>query len=151
MGHIIQMVLPQLVSEHDITEVIVVLLYKTSKRTMQISFKSNLVKRVISDSSFCFLRMPQRIPFVMTRAKGTEVFLAMLQELMWRANLYAPEYFVYTTKIGPNLVECYAKVLLHPRLMEGALERSHTFYGMGTSPEVAIQVCAYNALTCLRR
>jgi len=95
--------------------------------------------------------MPQRIPFVMTRAKGTEVFLAMLQELMWRANLYAPEYFVYTTKIGPNLVECYAKVLLHPRLMEGALERSHTFYGMGTSPEVAIQVCAYNALTCLRR
>ena len=62
---------------------------------------------------------------------------------------YAPEYFVYTTKIGPNLVECYAKVL-HPHLMEGAPERSHTFSGIGSSPEAAIQVCAYNALTCLR-
>ena len=96
--------------------------------------------------------MPRGVPVIMTRAEGTKGFPAMLQELMWHANFsYAPEYFVYTTKIGPNLVECYAKVLLHPRLMEGALERSHTFYGMGTSPEVAIQVCAYNALTCLRR
>ena len=95
---------------------------------MNIRFKSNLVKKVISDSSFYFVRMPQRIPFVMTRAEGNEGFPAMLQDLMWCANFsYAPEYFVYTTKIGPNLVEFYASVLLHPRLMTGPPERSHIF------------------------
>ena len=87
----------------------------------------------------------------MTRAEGTEGFLAMLRELMWRANFpYALEYFVYTTQIGPNLVECYASVLLHPRLMTGPLERSHIFSGIGSSTKAAIQACAYNACTSIR-
>ena len=88
----------------------------------------------------------------MARAELTEGFLAILQELMWRANFsYAPKYFVYTTKIGPNLVECYASVLLHPHLMIGPPERSHIFSGIGSSPKAVIQVSAYNALTSPRR
>ena len=71
---------------------------------------------------------------------------------MWHANFsYEPEYFVYTTKIGPNLVECYASVLLYPHLMTGPPERSHMFSGIRSSTEAAIQACAYNALTSLRR
>jgi hypothetical protein len=35
--------------------------------------------------------------------------------------------------------------------MEGPLERSHHFSGVGSSPESAIQICAYNAITYLRR
>jgi hypothetical protein len=88
----------------------------------------------------------------MTRAEGTRGFPALQQELMWRANFsYEPEYFVCTTQIGPNLVECYASVLLHPRLMANPPERSHTFSSVGSTPEAAIQVYSYNALTCLRR
>ena len=83
--------------------------------------------------------MPRGVPFVMTRAKGIEGFS------------YAPEYFVYTTQIGPNLVECYASVLLHPHLMIGPPERSHIFSGIGSSPKAVIQVSAYNALTSPRR
>ena len=74
-----------------------------------------MVKKVTSDLPLCFLRMPRGVPFVRTRGKGIEGFLAMFRELMWHANFSdALEYFVYTTKIGPNLVECYASVLLHP-------------------------------------
>ena len=105
---------------------------------MQINFKFNLVQKGYSDSPLCFLRMPRGVPFVMTRAEGTEAFS------------YAPEYFVHTTQIGPNLVECYASVLLHPRLMTGPLERSHIFSGIGTSLEAVVQACAYSAFTCLR-
>ena len=96
--------------------------------------------------------MPRGVPFVMTRAEGTEGFLAMRRELMWRDNFsYAPEYFVCTSKIGPNLAECYASVLLHPHLMTGLLERSHIFSGIRSSTEAAIQASAYSALTSLRR
>ena len=71
---------------------------------------------------------------------------------MWRANFsYASKYIVYTTKIGPNLVECYASVLQQPHLMIGSLERSHIFSGIGSSTEAAIQTSAYSALTSLRR
>lgn len=88
----------------------------------------------------------------MTRAEGMEGFPALLRELMWRANFSCePKYFVYTTKIGPNLSESYAKVLLHPRIIEGAPERFHTFSRTGSSMEAAIQACAYNAITSLRR
>ena len=91
---------------------------------MQVNFKSNLVKTIASNSSLCFLRMPRGIPFVMTRAKGTEGFPAMLRELMWRANFsYAPKYFVCTTQIGPNIIECYASVLLHPCHMTSPPEK----------------------------
>ena len=70
---------------------------------------------------------------------------------MWCANFsYAPEYIVYTTKIGPNLVECYASVLLHPRLMTSLPERSHILFGIGRSPEATIQASAYSAFTSLR-
>ena len=118
---------------------------------MQINFKSNLVKKVAFDSSLCFLRMPRGVPFVITRAEGTKGFPAMLRGLMWRANFsYALEYFVYTTRIGPNLVECYASVLLHPHLMTGLLERSHIFSSIRSSTEAAIQASAYSALTSLR-
>ena len=105
---------------------------------MQINFKFNLVRKGYSDSPLCFLRMPRGVPFVMTRAEGTEAFS------------YAPEYFVHTTQIGPNLVECYASVLLQPRLMTGPPKRSHTFSGIGSTPEAAVQAYSYNALTCLR-
>ena len=117
---------------------VVILVYKTSKWTMQINFKFNLVRKGYSDSPLCFLRMPRGVPFVMTRAEGTEAFS------------YAPEYFVHTTQIGPNLVECYASVLLHLNLMTGPPKRSHTFSSMRSTPKAIVQVCSYNALTCLR-
>ena len=82
---------------------------------MQINFKSNVVKKVASNSSLCFLRMPRGVPFVMTRAKGMEGFPAMLREIMWCANFsYQPEYFVYARPLDPGLDECVAKVVLHP-------------------------------------
>ena len=91
--------------------------------------------------------MPRGVPVIMTRAEGTKGFPAMLRELMWHANFsYAPEYFVYTTKIGPNLIECYASVLLHHHLMTGPLERSRIF----SAPEAAIQASAYSSFTTLR-
>lgn len=55
----------------------------------------------------------------MTRAEGTKGFPAILRELIWRANFsYAPEYTIYSTQIGPGLVEYSASVFLHRRLME---------------------------------
>jgi hypothetical protein len=71
--------------------------------------------------------------------------------MMWRANFsYEPEYFLYSVEIGHRLVETHAYVLLHPCIMEGPTERSHHFSGVGSSLESAIQICAYNAITCLR-
>jgi hypothetical protein len=88
----------------------------------------------------------------MTRVEGKEGFPALLRELMWHANFsYEPEYFVYTSRIGPFLVECMAKVYLHPHVIEGAPERPHTFSGTGGSTEAAIQAYANNAITSLRR
>jgi hypothetical protein len=88
----------------------------------------------------------------MTRAEGTKGFSALLREMMWCANFsYELEYFLYSVEIGHCLVETDACVLLHPCIMEGPLERSHHFSGVGSSPENAIQICAYNAITCLRR
>jgi hypothetical protein len=88
----------------------------------------------------------------MTRAEGTEGFPALLQEMMWRANFsYEPEYFLYSVEIGHRLVETHACVLFHPRIMEGPPERSRHFSGVGSSPKSAIQICAYNAITYLRR
>jgi hypothetical protein len=97
--------------------------------------------------------MPSRgLPFLVTRAEGTEGFPALVREMMWRANFsYEPEYFLYSVEIGHRLVETHACVLLHPHLMEGPPKRSHHFSGVGSSPESAIQICAYNAITCLHR
>ena len=93
--------------------------------------------------------MPRGVPYVTTQAEGTEGFPALLRELMWRANFsYEPEYFIYTTKIGPNLVECYASVLLYPHLMTGPPERSHMFSGIRSSTEAAIQAYAYRSTPC---
>jgi hypothetical protein len=88
----------------------------------------------------------------MTQAEGTKGFPALLQEMMWRANFsYEPEYFLYSIEIGHRLVEIHACVLLHSRIMKGPLERSHHFSDVRSSLEGAIQICAYNAITNLRR
>lgn len=92
------------------------------------------------------------VPYVLTRAEGTEGFPALLRELMWRANFSnEPEYFVYTSRIGPYHAESMAKVFLHPRIVQGALERAHTYTGTGSCMDAAIQSCAYNAIAGLRR
>ena len=93
--------------------------------------------------------MTRGVPYIMTLAEGTKGFLILMRELMWCANFsYELEYFVYTTKIGPNLVECYASVLLHPHLMTGPPERSHMFSGIRSSTEAAIQAYAYRSTPC---
>jgi hypothetical protein len=71
--------------------------------------------------------------------------------MMWRANFsYEPKYSLYSIEIGHHLVETHACVL-HPRIVEGSPKGSHHFSGVGCSPENAIQICAYNAITCLCR
>ena len=64
--------------------------------------------------------MPHGGLIVMTWSEGTEGFPAILREVMWHANFsYKPEYFVYAHLLGLGLDECVAKVILHPRLVEG--------------------------------
>ena len=64
--------------------------------------------------------MPRGRLIVVTRTEGMEGFPAILREVMWHANFsYKPEYFVYAHLLGLGLDECVAKVILHPRLVEG--------------------------------
>jgi hypothetical protein len=59
--------------------------------------------------------MPYERLVLATRVEGTEVFPAILREMMWHANFtYQPEYFVYSHLIGPALEEFVARVILHP-------------------------------------
>ena len=88
---------------------------------------------------------------VLTRAEGTKGFPAILREMMWRANFsYQPEYFVYAHPLGPGLEKCMAKVVLHPRLVEGETKEPLKYQGMGSYLEAAIQDATYQTIAGLR-
>lgn len=72
--------------------------------------------------------MPLARLVMMTRANGMEGFPALLWEMLWHANFtYQLEYFVYARSLGAGLDECVVKVILRPRLVEGEIERMHTY------------------------
>jgi len=95
--------------------------------------------------------MPRGRLIVVTRTEGMEGFPAILWEVMWHANFsYQPKYFVYVHPLGPDLDECVAKVVLHPRLVKLETEEPLKYQGMRSYPKAAIQDVAYQAMAGLR-
>ena len=56
-----------------------------------------------------------------THGENTEGFLALLNEVMWRANYnYCPEYVVYAKGVGHGMVDYMARVHILSHLCVGA-------------------------------
>ena len=87
----------------------------------------------------------------LTRCENTPGFPELLRYVT--ANNYfhwLPEYTVYEQYRDFNMTQYLAKVTLHP-YSEFDTYTYYTYFGMGTSVEMAVQEAAYVALTCLRR
>jgi hypothetical protein len=86
-----------------------------------------------------------------THGEDTKGFLALLNEVMWRANYpYHPEYAVYAKGVGHGMIDYMAKVHIPSRLCDLKEELDQVAWGKGTSIDMAIQVAAYHAIAMLR-
>ena len=86
-----------------------------------------------------------------TYGENTEGFLALLNEVMWRANYsYHPEYAVYALGVGHGVIDYTYKVHIPSHLCDLGEEFDHLAWGKGTSIDIEIQVVAYHAIAMLR-
>ena len=86
-----------------------------------------------------------------TRGENIEGFLALLNEVMWRANYsYRPEYAVYALGVGHGMINYTCKVRIPSHLYDPGWEFDRLVWGKGTSIDMTIQVAAYHAIAMLR-
>ena len=86
-----------------------------------------------------------------THGENIEGFLALLNEVMWRANYsYRLEYAVYALGVGHGMINYTYKVRIPSHLCDPGQEFDHLAWGKGTSIDMAIQVVAYHAIAMLR-
>ena len=84
-----------------------------------------------------------------TRGENIEGFLALLNEVMWRANYsYRSEYAVYALGVGHGMINYTCKVHIPSHLCDPGQEFDRLAWGKGTSIDMVIQVAAYHALLC---
>jgi hypothetical protein len=78
-----------------------------------------------------------------TRGENIEGFLALLNEVMWRANYsYCPGYAVYALGFGHVVIDYTCKIHIPSLLCDPREEIDHLAWGKGTSIDVAVQVAA---------
>ena len=86
-----------------------------------------------------------------THRENTEGFLALLNEVMWRANYsYRLEYAVHALGVGHGMIDYTYKIHIPSHLCHPGEETDHLAWGKGTSIDMAIQVVAYHAIAMLR-
>ena len=86
-----------------------------------------------------------------THGENIEGFLALLNEVMWRANYsYRLEYAGYALGVGHGLINYTCKVHIPSHLCDLGEEFDHLAWGKGTSIDMAIQVAPYHAIAMLR-
>ena len=86
-----------------------------------------------------------------THVENIEGFLALLNEVMWRANYsYCLEYVVYAQVVGHGVIDYTYKVHIPSHLCDLGEEFDHLAWGKGTSIDIEIQVMAYHAIAMLR-
>ena len=86
-----------------------------------------------------------------THGENIEGFLALLNEVMWRANYsYRPEYAVYALGVGHGVIDYTCKIRILSLLCDLGEELDRVAWGKGTSIDMAVQVAAYHAIAMLR-
>ena len=86
-----------------------------------------------------------------THWENIEGFLAMLNEVKWRANYsYRPEYAVYALGVGHRMINHTYKVRIPSHLCDPRWEFDRLAWGKGTLIDMAIQVTVYHAIAILR-
>ena len=86
-----------------------------------------------------------------TGGENIKGFLALLNEVMWRANYtYRLEYAVYAKGVGHGMVDYMAKVHILSHLDDPDEEVECDVWGKGISMELVVQVVAYYAIAMLR-
>ena len=86
-----------------------------------------------------------------TCGENIEGFLALLNEVMWRANYsYRLEYAGYALGVGHGLINYTCKVHIPSHLCDLGQEFDRLALGKGTSIDMAIQVATYHAIAMLR-
>ena len=74
-----------------------------------------------------------------TRGENIDGFLALFNEVMWRANdSYRPEYIVYALGVGHGMIDYTYKVRIPSHLCDPGEESDRLAWGKGTSINVAI-------------
>ena len=93
-----------------------------------------------------------RWPFnliMVTHASDTVGFPALLNEMLRKTHYtFRPEYATYARGYGVGLVDYVATLHLEARMVVGS--ETYNFQTRGTSPEMAIQEVAREAMTRLR-
>ena len=85
-----------------------------------------------------------------THGENIEAFLALLNEVMWRANYsYSLEYTMYVLGVGHEMINYTCKVRILSHLCDPGQEFDCLAWGKGTSIDMAIQVVAYHAIAML--
>ena len=86
-----------------------------------------------------------------THGENIEGFLALLNEVMWRANYsYCLEYAVYALGVDHGMINYTCKVRIPSHLCDPGEESNRLVWGKGTSIDMAFQVAAYHAIAMLR-
>ena len=86
-----------------------------------------------------------------TGGENIKGFLALLNEVMWRANYsYRPEYAVYALGVGHGVIDYTCKIRILSLLCDLGEELDRVAWGKGTSIDMAVQVAAYHAIAMLR-
>jgi hypothetical protein len=81
-----------------------------------------------------------------THAPETVGFPVLLNEMLRRAHYtFQPEYAVYARGYGVGMVDYVATLHLEARMVVGS--KAYDFQDRGTSPEMAIQEVAQEAIT----
>jgi hypothetical protein len=87
-----------------------------------------------------------------THGVDIEGFLALLNEVMWRANYtYRPKYVVYGIGVRHGMVDYMAKVHVLSRLCDPGEEVERDAWGKGTSINMAIQVVGKSSISSASR
>ena len=82
---------------------------------------------------------------------GEQGFLALINEVMWRANYsYHLEHVVYALGVGHRMIDYTCKVRIPSHLCDSGEETNCLAWGKGTLIDMAIQVAAYHAIAMLR-
>jgi hypothetical protein len=86
---------------------------------------------------------------MVTRASETVGFSALLNEMLrWAHYTFRPEYAFYACGYGVSMVNYVVTLHLEARMVVGS--EANDFQARGTSPEMAIQEMAREAITQLR-